>query len=651
MQRKHRFDIDITNERTNTLPKTFRFRVEKYGHKKIFMRHKDYGLWNSYTWQECFERTEKVFLGLVRMGFVENDVIGIMGDNDPKWFWAEYATQAGKGIVVGLYVDYHYAEVKYVLNFSNAKFVFAKDQEMVDKILEVKDSLPHLQKIFYWDPRGLWFYDDPLLMSYDDLEKQGDDYKKKYPDLFKQNIDRTKPDDIACIMLSSGTTRMTEDGVPRSQMGMMTHKSIMLNLMGIFKYDPWYPEDRWVSYMSPAWGEQYFGITGPLIAGCEICFPEKPETIDHDIREIGPQALLFPARLWESKVSEVFSRMNDAFIINRWLFQMALPIGERMADYRLKGQMPSSWLKILYKFCDVLVFAGLRDNMGLKYARHVYNSGALLGPDSARFFHTIGLTLKQLYGTTEIGLHCVHPDDEIDPETVGKVLNPEYMRISENNEIQVSGPLMAKTYFGDDESWKENFTEDGWFQTGDAGRIDERGHLIFYDRLKDMIELKSGHSFPPQYIESRIKFSPYIKDCLVIGDRDKEYPSAIIIIDYENVGDWAEKNHVGYTTFVDLSQKPQVYELIKADIEKVNKKLEEPGKIAKFVNLHKEFDADDAELTRSGKIRRKYMEEKYGDLVKVIYSDEDVYSVKASVKYRDGRAGTIKTEVHIQKLK
>lgn len=650
MQRENWIDIDIENEDTNTLPKTFKSRVKQYGHHKVFMRHKDFGLWNSYSWQECYERTENVFLGLSSLGFHEGDVIGIMGDNDPRWFWAEYATQAGRGIVVGLYVDYHFAEVKYVLNFSKAKFVFAKDQEMVDKVLEVKESLPHLQRIIYWDPRGLWFYDEPLLMSYDDLEDLGEGYKKDHPSLFDKSIECTRADDIACIMLSSGTTRMTEDGVPRSQMGMMTHKSIMLNLMGIFRYDPWYSDDRWVSYMSPAWGEQYFGITGPLIAGCEICFPEKPETIDHDIREIGPQALLFPARLWESKVSEVMSRMNDAFVLNRWLFRTALPIGGRIADHRLKGTKPSIWLKMLYKLFDIMVFAGLRDNMGLKYVRHVYNSGALLGPDSARFFHTIGLILKQLYGTTEIGLHCVHPDNEIDPETVGKVLNPEYMRISEQNEIQVSGPLMAKTYFGDEKSWKDNFTEDGWFQTGDAGRIDERGHLIFYDRLKDMINLKTGHSFPPQYIESRIKFSPFIKDCLVIGDKDKEYPSAIIIIDYENVGDWAETNHVGYTTFVDLSQKPEVYGLIRADIEKVNEKLDPAGRISKFVNLHKEFDADDAELTRSGKIRRKYMEEKYSDLIRVIYSDENLYSIEASVKYKDGRSGTIKTQVQIQKL-
>ncbi len=643
-------EIDTTDKNTDTLPKIFRYQTNKYGDKKIFMRHKDFGIWNSYSWKNCFEKTENVFLGLVDLGFKENDVIGIMGDNDPKWFWAEYATQIGRGITVGLYVDYHYAEVKYVLSFSKAKFAFAKDQEMVDKILEVKDSLPDLQKIIYWDPRGLWFYDEPLLMSYDELEKIGKDYKKDHPYLFSESIDKTSPENVACIMLSSGTTRMTEDGVPRSQMGMMTHKSIIMNLMGIFEFDPWYPNDRWVSYMSPAWGEQYFGITGPLLSGCEICFPEKPETIDHDIREIGPQALLFPARLWEAKASEVISRMNDTFLISKWLFKIGMKVGERMAAYKLKKGKPKFLLNTAYNTFDLLVFSGLRDNMGLKYIRHVYNSGALLGPDSALFFHAIGLPLKQLYGTTEIGLHCVHPDDQIDHETVGKVLNPEYMRISEEGEIQVKGPLMAKTYFGDQESWRKNFNQEGWFQTGDAGHIDKRGHLIFYDRLKDMIKLRSGHLFSPQYIESRIKFNQFIKDCLVIGDENKDYPSAIIIIDYENVADWAERNHIGYTTFVDLSQKTEVYNLIKMSLDKVNEKITGPGKIAKFVNLHKEFDADDAELTRSGKIRRKYMEERYRNLIEAIYSDKDTYSVEASVKYRDGRLGTMKTNVHIQKL-
>jgi len=645
-----KIDIDITNENTNTLPKIFRNQVKRFGNKKIFMRHKDFGIWLSYTWQECFERTENVFFGLVSIGFEEGDGIGIIGDNDPRWFWAEYATQIGRGILVGLYVDYHYEEIKYVLGFSKVKFAFAKDQEMIDKILKVKDSLPNLQKIIYWDPRGLWFYDDPLLMNYDDLEDLGKEYKKSHPNLFNECIDKTKPDDIACIMLSSGTTRMTEDGVPRSQMGMMSYKSIMMNLTGIFKYDPWYPTDRWVSYISPAWGEQYFGITGPLLAGLEICFPEKPETIDHDIREIGPQALLFSARIWEAKASEVMSRMNDAFAINRWFYKKALQIGERVVVYKVEGRNLPLWLKIANKFFDILVFACLRDNMGLKYIRHAYNSGALLGPDLAQFFHAIGITLKQLYGTTEIGLHCIHPDGEIDSETVGKILNPGYLRISKEGEIQVKGPLLAKTYFGDKESWKINFTEDGWFRTGDAGHIDERGHLIFYDRLKDMIKLKSGHVFSPQYIESRIKFSPFIKDCIVLGSEDKDFPAAIIIIDYENVGDWAEKNHIGYTTFLDLSQKPEVYQLIKKDLNRANEKITETGKIRKFVNLHKEFDPDDAELTRSGKIRRKYMEEKYIDLIKVIYSDDDSIEVEASVKYRDGRMGQIKTKVFIQSL-
>lgn len=639
--------IDI--EKVDTLCKALRFQTQKYG-DKTFMCHKEFGIWNPYSWKDVYEHSELVHLGLVSMGLERGDLVGIIGDNDPRWFWAEYAAQAAGSIVAGMYVDYHYAEVKYVLSFSKAKFAFAKDQEMVDKIVEVKDSLPNLQKVIYWEDKGLWFYDYPWLMSYQELEELGREYKKTHPNLFEENIDKTKPGDPAVIMLSSGTTRMTDDGVPRSQMAVMSHRALMLNLQGLLKYDPWLDTDRWVSFASPAWGEQYFGICAPLMAGTEICFPEEPETIFHDIREISPQKLILSAPLWEGMSAEIQSRISDASWLNRFLFHKFVPLAEEIVDLKLKGKKIPFWLRWMDELGNWIILRPLRDNMGLKYIRHTYNSGALLGPDTIRFFHALRIPIKQLYGTTEIGLHCIHPDGDVDYETVGKVVNPDCMKISTAGEILVKGPMIASLYLNDPGAWKQNFDDEGWFHTGDSGYINPNGHLLFYDRLKDMVTMPSGRKFSPQYVEARLKFSPYIKGCIVMGGENRDFVTVIVTIDYENVGNWAESQHIGYTTFVDLSQKPQVYELIKKDMQRVNRNLTGDLKIRRFVNLHKEFDADDAELTRSGKLRRKFMEERYKELVESIYSGKEEYEVVASVKYKDGRTGSIKTYVRFEEV-
>jgi len=639
-------DLDLNEN--NTLPKVMRARVRQWGGEKIWMTHKDFGIWQPYTWKDCYERIELVHLGLVSLGLEPGDVVGIIGDNDPRWFWAEFAVQVGRGIVAGMYTDYHYAEVKYVLGFSKATFAFAKDQEMVDKIVHEKDNLPNLKKCIYWESKGLWFYEQPWLMSYDELEDLGREYKKSHPTLFDENIDKGQPDEPAVIMLSSGTTRMTEDGVPRSQMGQMTHRAVMANLIGIFKLDAWYPTDRWLSYLSPAWGEQYFGLTGGLLSGLEVDFPEEPETINNDIREIGPQALLFPARLWEARIAEVFSRLKDSSRFKRFFYNRFLPLGYKMADYVMTGKKAPLWLSILNKIGYWLVFRPLRDQMGLLHLRHGYNAGATLGPESLRWLHALGIPVKQLYGTTEAGIHCIHPDGDIDYETVGKVLKPEWITVSKEGEILMRGPILGCGYLNDLGAWEKVFDEEGWYHTGDAGHINENGHLIFYDRMKDMVTMPTGRKFSPQYVESRLKFSEFITDCIVLGGEDKAFVSAIVTVDYANAGDWAEKHRVPYTTYPDLSQKSQIYDLVKEEVERVNLYLADDIKIKKFANLHKEFDADDAELTRSGKIRRKFFEERYAELIATIYSDAEKYETEAPVKYRDGRTGKIRTSVTIK---
>lgn len=641
-------DIDLNEN--NTLLKLMRFRYREWGDKKVWMTHKDFGIWQPFSWKDCYEHIELVHLGLVSLGLEPGDMVGIIGDTDPRWFWAEFAVVAAKGIVAGMYTDYHYEEVKYILGFSKAKFAFAKDQEMMDKIVVnvEKGFLPNLKKVIYWEAKGLWFYDYDWMLSYDELEELGREYKKSHPNLFEENIDRTEPDEPACVMLSSGTTRMTEDGVPRSQMGQMTHRAIMANMLGLFRLAPWKESDRWLSFLSPAWAEQYFGITTALLFGTEVAFPEEPETSMSDIREIGPQALLFGARLWDAKIREASGRLADSSWFKKIFYDLFLPIGEKMAPYNMTKRKAPLWLRIAYKLGYWIVFRPMRDQMGLLTPIQCLNGGSTLSPDSLRWFHALGVPVKQIYGTTEAGLHSIHPDDDIDGETVGKIVNLDWVKISEEGEVLLRGAIMGCGYLNDLEAWEKNFDDEGWYHTGDAGHINEKGHLIFYDRMKDMVTVPSGRKFSPQYVEARLNHSRFISDCLVIGGEDKEFVSAIVMIDYENAGDWAEKRHIAYTTYPDLSQKPKIYDLVREDMVRVNQYLAEDIKIRKFCNLHKEFDPDDAEMTRSGKIRRKFMEERYHELIETIYSGEEKYETEAPVKYRDGRTGKIRTAVSVK---
>lgn len=638
----------LTND-INTLPKLLRSQCAKYGSKKIAMRKKKFGIWNEYTWQEVYEHVKRASLGLVSIGLEPGDVVAIAGDSDPQWFWAEYAVQAAGGIPVGLYVDAHFAEVRYLLDHSEARFIFAKDQEQIDKVLLVNDELPKLERIIFWDPRGLWYYDSPSLTSWEQLEDEGRVYEKDRPSIFDVNIDKTNPDDVAVLCYTSGTTRVTEDGISKQKGVMLSHRFLLENARAWQSVDPWHDTDVWLSFVPPAWGtEQITGIAGCLLAGTEVNFPEKPETVMENIREVGPQILFLGARLWENYVATVQSRNNDTTRLKRFLFDHFLQVGYRVADLKFQKKEPAAVTRILYKLGDWIVFRPLRDKLGLLRLRAGYQGGATLSSDNMRFFHAVGVDLRQVYGLTEAGLHSVHRSNDIDPETVGKPLRPEWMRISPEGEILLTGPLMCKGYYKDPESTKELIDEDGWLHTGDAGYLNEVGHLVYYDRLNEMVELPSGTRFAPSYIEGKLRFSPYIKDCVAIGGLDRPFVSALINIDFDNVGNWAESKHVVYTTFVDLSQKDEIYDLIMNDIDRVNGYLPDEAKIHKFVNLHKEFDPDEAELTRSRKVRRKFVENKYQELIDAIYVGKVDYEIEAAVKYRDGRTGVIRTAIKIR---
>ncbi|HEY43477.1 MAG TPA: long-chain fatty acid--CoA ligase [Anaerolineae bacterium] len=627
----------------DTLPKNFLARVEQYGDRKTAMRKKEYGIWREYTWADSFRRVKAFCLGLVSLGLEKGDKVCIIGDNDPEFYWAELAIQSAGGTTIGIFTDSIPTEIEYIVNHSDAVFVVAHDQEQCDKLLEIRDRVPNIKHVIYWDARGLWGYDDPWLMAFEEVEALGHEYEKVHPDYYDELVAQGSGDDTAIFSYTSGTT-----GLPKG--AMIAHRNFIGYMQNMTEVETWFDTDDYLSFSPLAWiTEQAMGLTGHVVNGIVIDFIESPETIRENIREIAPHSLLFSSRLWESMVSQVQMRISDTSLINRFLYRVFMPIGYKVADMRFEEHKLTLLWRLLYALGEIALFKPLRDQLGLSRIRFAYTSGAALSPDAVRFFRAIGVKLKNLYGSTEGIVHTLHRDDDLKFTSVGKPPPGMEIKIAENGEILVKGPSVFMGYYKDPEKTAETII-DGWFHTGDAGYIDEDGHLIYLDRVKDLLELAGGGRFSPQYIEGRLKFSPYIRDVMAIGGADKAYVTTIIIIDFDNVGRWAEKQGIAYTTLVDLSQKPEVYGLIRADVEWVNKTLPPAARVRKFALLHKEFDPDEAELTRTRKLRRTFMEDRYEQMIDSMYSDGRDVRVQAEVKYRDGRMGVVETAVRIMTL-
>lgn len=627
-----------------TFPKLLREKYLKWGDSKIAIREKDYGIWNEVTWKGYYENVKYFALGLKKLGFERGEHISIIGNNEPEWVYAELAAQSLGGAVIGIYQDSTPPEIKYISELSDSVFIVTEDQEQTDKVLEIKDELPLLRRVIYWDPKGMRNYRDPILMSFQEVQEIGREYEKEHPTLFEDEIDKGNEEDIALILTTSGTTSLPK-------LAMLTHKNMLKMADNLLvKVDPMFPTDEFVSFLPLAWvGEQMMSISGGLLIGFTVNFPEEPTTITENIREIGPHVMFSPPRVWEGIVSMIQVKIEDATPLKKLIYKTFMPIGYRMADFKFNKQKPSLKLKILYKIGYFMLFRALKDRIGMTRIRKAYTGGAALGPDVFRFYHAIGVNLKQIYGQTEIaGISVVHRDDDIKFETVGKPIPETEIRISEEGEILSRSPSVFKGYYKNPEATEE-VLKDGWLHSGDAGYIDEDGHLVVIDRMKDVMRLSDGSIFSPQHIENKLKFSPYIKEAVVFG-REKPYVTAFINIDYENVGKWAENHQIAYTTYTDLSQKPEVYELIKKDVERVNQQLPEAARIKRFLILHKELDADDQELTRTKKVRRRFIEQKYNDLVNALYKGEEKVEVQAKVKYRDGREAVIKAFVKVETM-
>ncbi len=628
----------------DTLPKLLRERALRSGDSEIAMRVKDRGIWQPYTWKDYYDQVRALCLGMVSMGLKREDTVSIIGENKPEWYWAELAAQCAGGIGVGIYTDCVPQEVKYFVEHSESSIVVAHDQEQVDKLLEIKGELPLLKKVIYWDPKGLWGYDDPDLLSMEDVMEMGRRHDKDNPDLFDKLIDEGAAEEIGVLCYTSGTT-----GLPKG--AMMSYLFLVAGGREWAKVDGWdHGGIEYLSFIPPAWAtEQALGIAGGLVAGMTVNFPEKPETVQENLREIGPDMLFYGARLWENVNSMVQARIIDSSRLRRWLYHRLLAVGLKIADLKIEHKPIGLWSRFLDRLAYYGVFRALRDRLGLSRAEVVYSAGGALSPEIIRFFLALGIEIKLFYGSTEMGAVSIPRPGEVHPETSGKPLPWAEVKISDEGEICVKSKYMYSGYYKNPEATAKKL-KDGFYCSEDFGYINDDGHLIVIDRMEDLKSLASGQKFSPQFTEVRLRFSPYIKDVIVIGGEQRDFVTSLINIDMDNVGRFAEGRHIPYTTFADLSQKPEVIGLIEQEIRQVNQTLPEHARIVHFVNLHKEFDPDEAELTRTRKLRRTFVEERYKDLIDALYGDQEEIAVEAPVTYRDGRKGVIRTSILVNEV-
>jgi long-chain acyl-CoA synthetase len=610
---------------------------------KVALREKEFGIWQSFTWREYHDHVRDFSLGLVALGLQRGENLAIIGDNRPEWIWSEIAAQAAGAASVGLYQDSNLSEVTYVIDHCDAAVVVAEDQEQVDKILDMMEKLPKVRHVVYTDPRGLRKYRHPALLSFEAVEEMGRELARKQPALWDENVRRGSAGDLAIICYTSGTT-----GFPKG--AMLTFANLLGMALNLHEVDPKLPGDEFVSFLPLAWiGEQMMSLSTALAVGFTVNFPEQPDTVTENIREIGPHVMFAPPRVWESMTSTVQVKIMDTSPFKRLMFNLCMPVGRRVAELRFRKKPLPLSLRVAYQLAYWGLFRALRDRLGFTHLRSASTGGAALGPDVFGFFHAMGVRLKQIYGQTEIsGISCIHRDADIQAHTVGQPIPETEVRISEQGEILSRSPAVFRGYYKNEEATRSTVAE-GWLQSGDAGYLTDDGHLVVIDRLKDVMKLADGTRFSPQFIENRLKFSPYVKEAVVVGG-DRPYLAAMLCIDMGVVGKWAERSKIGYTTYTDLSAKPQVYDLLQREVDQVNGTLPAAARIHKFVLLYKELDADDEELTRTRKVRRAFVEERYREVIAALYGDAPQVAIDTTIRFQDGKTTRIRTTLLVRQL-
>jgi long-chain acyl-CoA synthetase len=627
-----------------TLPQTLFKQAEQLGAEQTAIREKSFGIWNTFNWREYLEYTRYTALGLKSLGLERGRNVALVLDNIPEWLFSELGSQSLGAVSINLFTSAVAGEILDGINRAEATHVIVQDQEQVDKLLENRKEIPGVEAVIYVDPTGMRGYrQNSWLTSYDKLLELGKKLDQEQPPLFEEELWKGKVDDIALMIMTSGTT-----GLPK--MVMLGHDNLADMSEKWLKTSPIGVGDNWISISPPAWiVDQMWGVGITLFGGLTMNFPENQETAMEDFREVGPSIIISSSRFWEDLASKIRVKITESGPIKQWFFNEAQKIGQAAIEQEEKHVELSLSLKFMRWLADLTVYSPLLDRIGCLGFKAAYTGGHPISPEVIRFFRINGLNLKQCYGMTEAGgIFQVQPDGEVKPETVGKALPGTRIKIMEDQEVLVSSGSLFKGYYKNPKATEEAM-QDGWFLTGDAGYFDDDGHLVILGRKQDIMRTREGDPFSPDFIETRLKFSPYIKEAVIWGE-GHPYLSAFINIDFENVGVWAEERKIPYTTYLDLSKQPAVEELISSEVGEVNKTLPAAMQLAKIMLLYKLLDADDEELTRTGKVRRKFVAQRYQDLVEALYSDKTELDVKGQVNYRDGTIGTIETTVRILSL-
>ncbi len=608
------------------------------------MREKEYGIWQTTSWSALADMVKSLAAGLHQAGLTRGEHIIVVGSNRPRLYAGMLAAQSLGGIPIPLYQDAVATECVFPINNAEVRFALVEDQEQVDKLLEIREQCPQLAHIYYDDPRGLRNYDEPGLASLDEVLAAGQVFLKQHPDVVQHEIDQAGPDDVAAMFFTSGTT-----GNPKGVVH--THRSLLDRAQAGAVFDKLGPNEDVLAYLPPAWiGQNIFSYAQWLCCGYVVNCPESFSTVSIDLKEIGPTYYFAPPRVFEGMLTSVMIRMEDAGALKRKMFHYFMNVARQYGPDRMDGKSLGLSASLLYRLGDWMVYGPLRNNLGFSRVRVAYTAGEAIGPDLFTFYRSIGVNLKQLYGSTETAVFvCLQPDHEARADTVGVPCQGVEIKVADNGEILVKSPGLLKEYYKNPAATAEVLTAEGWYHTSDAGFLDSHGHLKIIDRVKDVGRIKGGAfdgaMFAPKYVENKLKFFPYIKEAVAYGD-GREKVCVMLNIDFDAVGNWAERRNLPYAGYTDLAGKAEVYDLIKGCVEQVNADLAEDellagSQISRFLVLHKELDADDGELTRTNKVRRGFIADKYQALVDALYAGKAEQYIETQVKFEDGRTGSV----------